>query len=158
MRNVTLGAAIAALLIVQPLRAQSQTPMQPAAPGTAGAPVWQGAVRLADGRTFVTDGGLAVDAAFAKPATVPTREFASKILEDYMKAPHKNDYGFADLTPAGTGKSYMSPDGIAISSTYVDYLRRIAPRGSRFRTTERERPIVVVADGKPIAVLMPIKQ
>ena len=41
---------------------------------------------------------------------------------------------------------------------YINYLRRIAPRGSRFRMTDGVHPIVVVADGSPIAVLMPVKQ
>ena len=34
----------------------------------AGDPVWQGTLRMSDGRTFITDGGLAVDVAVARPA------------------------------------------------------------------------------------------
>jgi hypothetical protein len=33
--------------------------MKPAVPGTPGDPVWQGTVHMSDGRTFITDGGLA---------------------------------------------------------------------------------------------------
>ncbi len=88
---------------------------------------------------------------------MPTREFPAKVLEDYLKASHKNEYGFADLMLAATGKTYMSPSGIALNATYINYLRRIAPRGSRFRMTEGVHPIVVVAEGTPIAVLMPVK-
>jgi hypothetical protein len=156
MRHLTL--AVAALLISLPVSAQKQTPLKPTVPGTPGDPVWQGKLRMSDGRTFVTDGGLAVDAAIARPAALPTRELAAKVLEDYMKASHKNDYGFTDLTRAATGKTYTSPSGIALNATYIDYLRRVAPRGSRFRMTEGGQPIVVVADGSAIAVLMPVKQ
>jgi hypothetical protein len=156
MRHVILAAAAAVLLV--PVSAQ-QTPMKPTAPGTAGDPAWQGTVRMSDGRTFITDGGLAVDAAFAKPATLPAREVASKVLEGYLKASHRNEYGFDDLTAAPTGKTYTSPSGIALNATYVNYLRRVAPRGARFRMTEGTQPIVVVAaDGHPIAVLMPVKK
>ncbi|HET9264456.1 MAG TPA: hypothetical protein VFO14_15500 [Vicinamibacterales bacterium] len=158
MRHPTLAAAVAALLIVQPVSAQTETRMKPTAPGTPGDPVWQGTLRMSDGRTFITDGGLAVDAAFARPVALPAREVPSKLLEDYLKASHKHEYGFADLTLAATGKTYTSPSGIALSATYINYLRRIAPRGSRFRMTEGVHPIIVVADGSPIAVLMPVKQ
>jgi hypothetical protein len=96
--------------------------------------------------------------AVAKPASVPTRELPARVLEDYFKASYANEYGFADLTLAATGKTYMSPSGIALNATYVNYLRRIAPRRSRFRMTGGLQPIVVVADGSPIAVLMPVRQ
>jgi len=127
-------------------------------PGTPGDPVWQGRLRTADGRTFITDGGLAVDAALAKPAALPIRELSAKVLENYLKASHKDEYGFGDLTLAATGKTYTSPSGIALNATYINYLRRIAPGKSRFRMTGGLQPIVVVADGSPIAVLMPVKQ
>jgi hypothetical protein len=48
---------------------------KPATTGPARAdPVWQGVLRFADGRTFVTDGGLAIDVTFAKSAKLPSRE------------------------------------------------------------------------------------
>jgi hypothetical protein len=153
-----LAVAIATLLIALPIWAQTRTPMKPAIPGTPGDPVWQGTLRMSDGRTFITDGGMAVDVAFVKPAALPTRELPSKVLEDYLKASPKNEYGFTDLTQAATGNTYTSPSGIALNATYVNYLRRVAPRGSRFRMTDPGRPIVVVADSKAIAVLMPVKQ
>jgi hypothetical protein len=61
----------------------AQTRMKPTVPGTSGDPVWQGIVRLSDGRAFVTDGGLAVDVAVAKPAKLPDREVPGKILEGF---------------------------------------------------------------------------
>jgi hypothetical protein len=62
------------------LFAQTQKPLIPTAPGTPGDPAWQGTLSLTDGRTFVTDGGLAIDAALARPATVPARALAAKVL------------------------------------------------------------------------------
>src|SRR5436190_2700318 len=158
MRHLTLTAAMAALLIVHPAWAQRQTPMKPTVPGSAGDPAWQGTLRMSDGRTFITDGGLAVDAAFAKPAALPARELPVKLLEDYLKASHTDEYGFADVTLEAPGKIYRSPRGIALNATYINYLRRIAPRTARFRMTGGLQPVVVVVDGSPIAVLMPVKQ
>src|SRR5262245_57488253 len=115
MRYRSAAAALAAVLMVVAVSAQTRTPMKPAVPGASGDPVWQGTVHMSDGRTFVTDGALAVDTALAKPAALPTRAIPGKVLEDYAKAPHKDECGFADLTMALTGKTYSSPSGIALS-------------------------------------------
>ncbi len=155
MRYLILSAATI-LLIALPLSAQ--TPLKPTAPGTPGDPVWQGKLRMSDGRTFITDGGLAVDSAVAKPTALPTRDLPAKVLEGHMNASQKDECGFPDLTLAVSGKTYVSPSGIALNATYVNYLRRLVPRGSRFRMTEPGRPVLLVADGTPIAVLMPVKQ
>jgi hypothetical protein len=133
--------------------------MKPTAPGTAGDPTWQGVLRLPDGRTFVTDGGLALDAALAKPAALPAREIPPKVLQDFFAAPHTAECAFADLAPAPSGKTYMTPSGIALNATYVNFLRRVAPAPIvRFRMTGPMKPVVILAGDKPIGVLMPVKQ
>jgi hypothetical protein len=158
MRYVILSAATGLLIGLIALPVSAQTPIKPTAPGTPGDPVWQGTLRMSDGRTFITDGGLAVDAALAKPTALPTRELPAKVLEGHMNAPKNDECGFPDLTLAATGNTYMSPSGVALNATYINYLRRVAPRGSRFRMREPGQPVVLVADGKAIAVLMPVKQ
>ena len=66
MRHFFSTAGTIALLITHVASAQTQTPMKPTAPGTRGEPAWQGVVRASDGRTFITDGGLAIDATLVK--------------------------------------------------------------------------------------------
>ena len=157
MRHLTAGT-IAAVLVLTAHVAFAQTRLKPAAPGTVGDPTWQGVLRLRDGRTFVTDGGLAVDAAFARPAKLPDRELATKLLEDYLGASHTSECGFTDLDAAGSDRTYMTPNGIALNATYVKYLRRILPASVRFRSTGKLQPVVIVAEGKAIGVLMPVQQ
>jgi hypothetical protein len=158
MRHMTaIAAAAVAVIATQVLVAQS--PMKPTVPGASRDPVWQGILRLADGRTFVTDGGLALDAAVAKPVTLPAREVASKVLEDYFQATHKDECGLSDLRAAASGKTYSTPNGIALNATYVDYLRRMLPGESvRLRMTGPLQPVVIVASRKVVGVLMPVKQ
>ena len=96
----------------------AQQPMKPTAPGTPGDPTWQGILRMRDGRTFVTDGGLAIDAALAKPAKLPDREVSAKILEDYLGAAYKDECGFKDLDAAASGLTVTTPSGIALNATY----------------------------------------
>jgi hypothetical protein len=157
-----LSIALATLAMIATMSATAQPgqkPMTPTAPGTPGDPAWQGIVRLSDGRVFVTDGGLAIEAALAKPAKLPDRELAAKILGDYLTAPYKDEFGIRELTAAATGRTYTSPSGMAMSATYIDFLRRIAPAGSlRLRMTAPRQPVVVVAGGKAVGVLMPVAQ
>jgi hypothetical protein len=143
----------------QLLLAQTQERLTPTAPGTSGDPTWQGTLRLTDGRTFITDGGLAIDAAIAKPATLPAKEFPPGVVERYLSAAHKDECGFSDLTPAATGRTYATPSGIALNATYISYLRRrLSTQSARFRMTAPMQPVVVVEDGKTVAVLMPVRQ
>jgi hypothetical protein len=152
---MTILALIAA--IAPGLSAQDR--MKPTAPGTSGDPQWQGTVRAADGRVFVTDGGLAIDAAFAKPARLPDRELPAKVLDGFLTAAHKDDFGIADLREAATGRTYMSPSGVALSATYINFLRRVVPAASlRLRMSAPREPVLVVANGKAIGVLMPVAQ
>ena len=154
---VFLPTAAIAMCAAQVLLAQ--TPMKPTAPGTAGDPAWQGIVRMSDGRTFVTDGGLAIDAALAKPAKLPERELAARVLETYLNATHKDEYGFGDLDAAASGRTYTTPSGIPISATYINYLRRtLSASGVRLRVGGEMQPVVIVANGKAVGVLMPVKK
>lgn len=149
---------IAILIPSAQLFAQTQR-MTPTAPGSAGDPAWQATLRLSDGRTFVTDGGFAIDVAIAKPSTLPDREFPSKIIEDYFKAAPKDECRLGDVTGMASGKTYKTPSGIVLNATYVNYLKRTLPsRSVRLRTTAPMRPVLVEADGKLIGVLMPVAQ
>ena len=137
----------------------AQTRMTPTAPGTAGDPAWQAVVRLSDGRTLVTDGGIAIDAALAKLAKLPEKELAGKIVETYFNLALKDEYRFSDLTPPANGRTYTTPSGIPLNATYLDYLRRILPAASvRFRMGGELQPVVVVVDGKAVGTLMPVRK
>ena len=155
-RMAAIAIVTAAVISSQVLLAQ---PMKRTATGTAGDPIWQGTLHADDGRTFVTDGGFVIDAALARPAKLPERTIPPKVLQDYLSTPHKDEFGFSDLVAAASGKTYSAPNGIALSSTYVNFLRRVLSGTSvRFRMSGGLQPIVVFADAVAVAVLMPVKQ
>jgi hypothetical protein len=81
MLKVALVATWMAVLLLDVALAQNHpTPTTPGSP----APLWQRMVQLDDGRTIVTDGGMAIDAAVAKP-TLPNNALApvsGKIARD----------------------------------------------------------------------------
>ena len=162
MRFLTAAAiAIVAALISHPLLAQQQQPMKRTAPGAPGDPVWQGRLKTSDGRTFVTDGGMAIDAALAKPASLPEREIPGKVMENYFAAVYKpeDECRFSDLKPYVAGKSVITPSGIPLNITYINFLRRVLPTDRvRFRVGGEYQPVVILSDGKPVGVLMPVKK
>ena len=151
-----LAATVLTLAMFVPfLSAQSR--MTPTAPGTAGDPVWQGTLKTSDGRTFVTDGGLAIDAALARPAKLPERELPGGLLEKQLAAERTEVIGFRQL--AASGSTYNTPKDIPLNATYVDYLRRTLPAAAvRFHMGGELDPIVVTVDGKPVGVMMPVRK
>jgi hypothetical protein len=158
MRQIPITSSAAVIVLTAELLA-AQTRMTPTAPGTPGDPTWQGTVRLSDGRTFVTDGGLAIDAAFARPAKLPDREIPGKALENHLNAVHKDEYGLSELTASASGKTYTTPSGIALNATYIRFLNRSLPASSvRLRTSGAVDPVVILAKGRAVGVLMPVKQ
>jgi hypothetical protein len=159
MRHIFITAGTIVLLVMQGAWAQTQAPMKPTAPGTRGEPAWQGVVRASDGRTFITDGGLAIDAALAKPAKLPARELAAHVLEGYLAAAHKAEYSVSDLRVAESSRTYASPSGVLLNATYIDYLRTILPASSiRLRMTGDMQPVVIATNGRAVGVLMPVKK
>jgi hypothetical protein len=156
IRLAALAGVLAALSL--PVLAQ----VKPAAPGTPGDPVWQRTVVLSDGRTFVTDGGLAIDAAIAKPSALPSTKLAAssaRLIEGYMRAPLKDDYSFAQLTANPNGRTFAAPSGMVLNATYVRFLGRILPaRSLHFRMDTEQQPIVIVSGGKAIGVLMAVRR
>jgi hypothetical protein len=159
MRLVTATATAAiAVFISQVLLAQTQ-PMKPTAPGSTGDPKWQAVLRTSDGRTFVTDGGLAIEAELAKPAKLPERQVAGKLMDTYLSATPPDEFGLSDLTANASGRTYTTPKGIPLNATYINFIRRILPaRAVRFRMGGELQPVLIVANGKAVGVLMPVKK
>jgi len=159
MRYMVTAVATALVLAPGfPVRAQ----MKPTAPGTPGDPVWQRTLHLSDGRTFVTDGALAIDAAIAKPASLPesTLPAASATrVESYLAASLKDECAFADLKANADGRTYTAPSGLRLNATYVDFLKRkLSTRSLRIRMGEELQPMVILFEGKRVGVLMAVKR
>ena len=158
MRRVTSTVTVA-LMTAHVVFAQTQPPLKPTVPGAPGDPAWQSTFRLTDGRTFVTDGGLAIDAALVQTAKLPERQVAAKVVEGYLNAAHTDECTFSDLKAAASGKTYTTPSGIPLNATYINYLRRTLPaRSVRFRMTAATQPVLIVESGKVVGVLMPVAQ
>jgi hypothetical protein len=157
MLRTSLAAAVMAVLSPIPAQAQDRPPpMRPAEPGSPG-PAWQRSVRMSDGRTFVTDGGMAIDAALARPATLPADVLppsGAAALERHMAGPAAEEVPLSRLSRRDA-RAYATPGGVHLSATYVDFLRRVAP-DAVLRPAGAREPVAIVAAGRMVGVLMPL--
>jgi hypothetical protein len=97
---------------------------------------------------------------FAKPATLPSVVLPPETAKSYaerMAAPQDNEIAFAALALGPVKNSFVTPDGIGLNGNYVNFLRQAVPVArTRLRTKGQRDPVIVVTDGQPIAIMMPL--
>ena len=158
LRVACFTAALFAGFLPQATFGQDPAPrLTPAVPGSA-VPTWQRSLRLSDGRVFVTDGGMAIDVGIARPATLPPEVAGGgSAVERLLSARTSDEFRLPQLTLVRDGRSYRTPSGVALNQTYVAFLRRSAAQ-VRLRTSGPREPVVIVLDGRPAGVFMPVAQ
>ncbi|MCA1586548.1 MAG: hypothetical protein LC791_17850 [Acidobacteria bacterium] len=123
-------------------------------------PTWSRVLKMPDGRTFVSDGGLSVDAKFAQPATLPSAVLppeSAKILAGYLATPYEAEIGLSELRVGSFKNTFMTPGGIALNGNYIEFLRSILPpTTTRLRTKSKTDPVVIVKDGQGVGIMMPL--
>ena len=141
--------------------AASAQPVAPPDPATVlETPAWSRTIRLADGRVFVTDGGFALEAALARPKTMPPEiqgPQGAQALAGHLALANPTDAGLAELKTGTRKNSFVAPNGLELNGNYIGFLRRVAP-AARLKMKGPMDPIVVVLDGKVIGVFMPLRQ
>lgn len=159
-RRVLLTLIISLIGAVVGLTAQQPPPIKLPSADVIAPPQWTRVLELPDGRTFVTDGGISIDVKIAKPSTLPSVVLppeSGKIIADRMAAPYDHEIGLRDLRPGGFKHSFATPDGIELNGNYVTFLRQATSSAKmRLRTKGKRDAVVVVIDGQPVAIMMPL--
>jgi hypothetical protein len=152
-----MGAVIAAM--VCPLFAQTSRPPI-SNPSVVAPPTWWRAIPMADGRVFVTDGGLSIDAALVKPATLPEKfpPAAGANVARLLSTPFDKETRLGDLQPGTRPNTFVTAEGVVLNGNYITLLRSILkPAQTRLRTKGKTDPVVVVVDGRTVGVMMPVQ-
>jgi hypothetical protein len=114
---------------------------------------------MADGRVFVTDGGFALDAAVARPKTMPPDikgGVAAQALARHLALHNPTEVRLGDLKTGARPNTFIAPGGTIVNGNYVSFLRRAAPAAT-LRMKGPVDPVVIVLGGAPVGVFMPIK-
>ena len=88
-----------------------------------------------------------------RPASATLAPDMTRAIGNYLTAPSPR-FGFNNLKPSADGNSLTGPSGVAVSSYYVAFLRKNAPR-IRLRMRSATDPLLIVLDGRPVGLLMP---
>jgi hypothetical protein len=162
LETIRLASVVTTLIVgfTAVLHGVAQQPPQPKQQSAmyGDTPAWNRVLQISDGRTFVTNGHLALDTEFAKPSKLPEIVIPpSKSIEANFTAPREHECSLDDLKlDRGQGR-YVAPSGLWLNADYVDYLRRVLPSSTRLKMQRDLDPIVVVLNGKPIGVLMAMR-
>jgi hypothetical protein len=157
MSPIALIAALVLVTLVPALAQQSKPPL-PSSPAVEEPPAWNRSVPMPDGTTWVSDGGLLIDAQIAKPAIPPSIALTienGKILARNFEAKPLREVGLADLRAGSTANTFVTADGISLNGNYVQFLRRAAP-AVRLRLREARDPIVLILRDRPVGLMMPL--
>jgi hypothetical protein len=140
--------------------AAAQKPIKPSSPAVEAPPAWSRVMPMPDGRTFVTDGGLAIDAAIAKPSALPSTALpaeSGKIITGYLTTKYEQEVGLSELRSGKDKNRFVTPGGVILNGNYVSFLRRTVS-AARLGVRGDSDPIVILLDGQPIGVLMPVRR
>jgi hypothetical protein len=118
--------------------------------------VWNRMFRIPDGRLFVTDGGFMLDAELAKPRVLPGTEMPAstgELMDRHMAAERLIEIELDDLKHGTQKQTYEAPNGLPFAAKYVEFLREAVPDAS-LRVGNDLEPVVIMADGKPVGLVM----
>lgn len=119
---------------------------------------WDRMFRVPDGRLFVTDGALMLDAELADPPELPGTELPAstgEIMARYMAAERPDEVELDDLERGSEPQTYEAPNGLPFAAKYVEFLRAVVPDAS-FRIGGDLEPVVIVDDGEAVGLIMAI--
>jgi hypothetical protein len=156
-----LALLVAGLWAVSPVIAQQPSRPQLSSPAVKAPPAWWRLLPMPDGRTFVTDGGLSVDAALAGQAGLPSEILPPETgarLAGLLAGRFEHESKMGDLRPGTASNTFTTPDGVLLNGNYVTFLRQAGPAARmRLRTLGKTDPVVVVVGDRPVAVMMPLQ-
>lgn len=154
----TLALSVAASSVAL-LAAQDAAKPPISQPSVVAPPTWWRTIPLPDGRRFVTDGGLSIDADIVKPhqlpQVVPTNSAA---LVRLLATPHETEATLDQLRAGARANTFVTPSGVIVNGNYVTLLRSTSvARRVRLRTSGRTSPVVIAVDGQAVGVMMPVQ-
>ena len=68
-----------------------------------------------------------------------------------------HEFGLSQLSPGTRPDTFTGPGGLPLNGNYVNFLRQAAGAGRvRLRANSGPQPMVILIDGQPSGVMMPM--
>jgi hypothetical protein len=118
--------------------------------------VWNRMFRVPDGRVFVTDGAIMLDAELADLPELPGTELPAstgEVMARYMAAERTNEVELGDLERGAAPQTYEAPNGLPFAAKYVEFLLEVVPDAA-LRIGGDLEPVVIVDDGEAVGLVM----
>lgn len=118
--------------------------------------VWNRMFRVPDGRIFVTDGAIMLDAELADLPELPGTELPAstgEVMARYMAAERANEIELDDLERGAASQTYEAPNGLPFAAKYIEYLREVVP-DALLRIGGDLEPVVIVDEGEAVGLVM----
>jgi hypothetical protein len=158
MRSLVRRAAVC-LLCATPFVIAAQD-VRLSNPNVEAPPEWTRLVKLPDGRTLISDGGIAIDVALVKPSSMPTvtvSESTGVTFANLFKATFEHEFGLNQLSAGTRPNTFTGPGGLLLNGNYINFLRQTAGAGRvRLRANSGPQPMVILIDGQASGVMMPM--
>jgi hypothetical protein len=156
---MTSSIAAALAVVVCGIAAAGRAAPAAAAGGAdADAVRWSAHCDLGDGRRFLTDGALLVEAKYLPDVAVPEKSVGARGVERMLASETDHEFGPGDLKRKSDGGHYVAPGDIVLGHKYVELLRGSGLKGRlRFRGKARNDPVLILDGKKVVGVVMPIK-
>ena len=75
----------------------------------------------------------------------------------WFKAAFAHEFGLSELSPGTRRNTFTAPGGLLLNGNYVTFLRQSAgARRVRLRANNGPQPMVILIDGRPCGVMMPM--
>jgi hypothetical protein len=135
---------------------------KPAAPGDRADPEavqWRAHCDLDDGRRFITDGSLLLEARVVPDVAVPEKSVPAKAAQRLLESKTDREFGLKDLQKKTADGHYLAPGEIQLNGKYVELLKRSKRKDTvRFAAKGPDDPVLIMDGRKAVGVMMPMKK
>lgn len=120
---------------------------------------WRAYCDLDDGRRFLTDGRLMLEASYVPSAVLPERKLPPERAERLLAWKTDREFLVTDLKREAPDGHYRGLDSIQLSRVYVEFLRALPLRKTlRFRAKGPDDPVLLLDGAKVVGAVMPLQE
>ena len=126
--------------------------------GTTETVQWKAYSEFSDGRKFISDGALLLEARYLPNVPLPSMNIPQPNIQRLLESVTDHEFDLSDLDRTPPDGHYVGPGPIKINGKYIELLKESPLKSSlRFRAKGSNDPVLILDDDKVVGVVMPMK-